>query len=116
MTEEKVKPERAWITYFKRAGYVAAALTALATVGFSVDGRYQKAEAADVQVLAQIELVSREAESRETGDVDNQIEIIQLELKYLANKSDRTLDDAAREGMLRAKFTVLLARQLELQK
>ena len=85
MMTDEIKPEKAWVTYLKRAGYVAAALTALATVGFSVDGRYQKAEAADVQVLAQIELVSREAESRETGDVDNQIEIIQLELKYVAS-------------------------------
>ena len=73
------KEKKTWVLYLQRAGYVAAALTAIATLSFGVDGRYQKAEAADEQVLAAQQAYVELATDREEGDVDNQIEIILVE-------------------------------------
>lgn len=114
MTDKAEK--KTWVTWLQRAGIVAAALTAIATLSFGVDGRYQKAEAADEQVLEMQQQVAGLASDREEGDVDNQIEIILVELKYLNAKTEKNSDDELRIDMLKRKLTILLTRQTELQK
>lgn len=90
-------------------GQIAAAITAIFVLGSGIDSRYATAEAVDTYVYTV-------ASDRERGDITNQIELIQLELKYLKAKSNRDSDDEAREDMLRAKLAVLLSRLQELQK
>ena len=104
MTDE-VKPEGKNLVYLKRAGYVATAIVAIFTLGATIDGRYQTAEAADAQSVL-----------RESGDIDTQVKLIIHEIAYLKNKKERDGDDEAREIMLRASLAVLLTRQVELRK
>lgn len=105
------------ITYLKRAGYVAAAITAIAVLGFNVDGRYQKADAAKYEIskLTKVSDQTHYAQNlkREEGDIRTQINLIQLELQFMA--AQQTADEARRQ-MLSAQLTVLLTRLAELQK
>lgn len=92
------------VNTIKKAGWVCGALVSMISLGALVDGRYQTAEAASTQEVR-----------REEGDINNRIEIIQLELKYLKAKASRDTDDEAREEMLRAQLAVLLSRITEIQ-
>ena len=105
------------ITYLRRVGYVAAAITAITILGFSVDGRYQKAEASDL-AMARITEASDSTHyaqnlKREEGDIRTQINLIQLELQFM--EAQEAANDA-RKQMLSAQLTVLLTRLAELQK
>jgi len=91
-----------------KVGSFCAALTAMGVLGFSIDGRYQTAEAATSQA-------TRMEIKRETGDLDNQVRLINHELTYLKGKQNRDSDDDAREVFLRIQLSVLLTRLVELQ-
>jgi len=88
-----------------KAGKVATAIVAIIGLFVVVDGRYQTAEAA-----------GQEAEARELGDVDTQIDVSLLEVKYIKNKDVRNSDDEARLQYLQTKIAVLLTRQTQLRK
>ena len=88
-----------------KAGKVATAIVAIIGLFVVVDSRYQTAEAA-----------GQEAEARELGDVDTQIDVSLLEVKYIKNKVVRNSDDEARLQYLQTKIAVLLTRQTQLRK
>ena len=98
-----------------KVGQVAGALTAIAILLAGIDSRYMTAQEAVALEADHDQVIQVVASDREKGDIDNQIEVIQLELKYLRNKENRDADDEAREEMLRAKLAVLLTRQAELR-
>lgn len=103
-----------WLTYLKRAGYVATALVAIGGLVYGVNGHYQSAEAAE-STHTEIRLASDSADyqanrDREKGDIRTQIELINLELKFLERNPDET-----RKDYLLQQRQILLQRLQELQ-
>ena len=105
------------IMYLKRVGYAAAAITAIATLSFSVDGRYQKAAAAEekFQQIAEVSDQTHYAQNlkREEGDIRTQITLIQLELTFMEQQQ---IADQARKVWLTEQLKVLLNLLSELQR
>lgn len=101
---------RYWVV---RIGAVCAALTAIVVFAANVDSRYQKAEASERLVMAQQVADYAQDVKREEGDLRTQINLIQLELQFIAKQA---IADEARKTMLLAQLSVLLTRLTELQK
>lgn len=89
------------VTVFKRIGVVAAALVSVVTLLGFANAYVQSsvAKAADVQAVA-----------REEGDLNTKLEVINLELRYLAQKGALTSDDEFREEFLRERRKIYLER------
>lgn len=99
-----------------KVGQWAGAITAIAILLAGIDGRYQTTGSAEAAELKTQQQYTELASDREEGDVDNQVEIIMVELKYLHAKEVKSSDDLLRIEMLSKKLGILMARQAELQK
>jgi len=106
---DKEKPQ--WMIYLQRAGYVAAALVSIGGLVYGVNGHYQSAEAAESSHV-EIQVASDTAQyqankDREKGDLRTQLQLIDLELKYE--------EDATEREKLLQQREIVLKRLQELQ-
>ena len=110
----ETKEKKTWVTYLQRAGYVAAALVSIATLIYGTASYVQPSEAAATEheqiVLASDSADYKANQDREKGDLRTQIELINLELKFLEDKPD----DTRKEYLLQQR-QILMQRLQELQ-
>ena len=121
MSIEKIKMITGAIT-----GVGAVIVLGFSAAYFVFDGRYVQNDQAEETYL---EVESAQQSFKQIGkallfnqkqsernSIENRLEILNLELKYLSSKPIRTTDDEHRMGYLRDQRRVLLERLVELRK
>lgn len=93
---------------------VVTGLAAIAGGVIAIDDRYMPAAQAADLIQMQAEMSKRVSVARERGDLENQLELVRLELKYLAKTGGQDAETQYRIQYLMDRETVISKRLLEL--
>jgi len=93
---------------------IGTGLITIVVAMFAVDARYTHSAQAQEMIKQQIQSAERLSIARERGDLESQLEVVQLELKYLTAKPTPTTDELLRIKFLSDKETFISQRLIYL--